>query len=218
MEKVFATAITLTVVACQSNACNASARGGASNQTSYASQLTPPVKESHFASATAPAPVQAKLAPAPPGRANHASPIGTNLSDFQDYSAEWSTLDGMKQSRAGISGMGGEWESKEPLDVDEHGWVRSLKPGQIARTLLFWGNQPYPAGDYVVRYEGEPGGIFQECVPVVVHGRLDQTTAADGTTTRVFDGDQVEVKHDNKYVAQNGDRLNEAKAACSEQA
>jgi cytochrome c-type biogenesis protein CcmE len=69
-----------------------------------------------------------------------------------------------------------------------------------------------------VRYEGEPGGIFQECVPVVVHGRLDQTTAADGTTTRVFDGDQVEVKHDNKYVAQNGDRLNEAKAACSEQA
>jgi cytochrome c-type biogenesis protein CcmE len=69
-----------------------------------------------------------------------------------------------------------------------------------------------------VRYEGEPGGIFQECVPVVVHGRLDQQTAADGTFTRVFNGDRVEVKHDNEYAAENADRLNQANAACSQPA
>ena len=60
-----------------------------------------------------------------------------------------------------------------------------------------------------VRYEGEPGGIFQECIPVVVHGRL-----ADG----VFEGDRVEVKHSNEYTAANKDRLDEAESACSAKA
>ena len=60
-----------------------------------------------------------------------------------------------------------------------------------------------------VRYEGEPGGIFQECIPVVVHGRL-----ADG----VFEGDRVEVKHSNEYTAANKDRLDEAESVCSAKA
>jgi cytochrome c-type biogenesis protein CcmE len=61
-----------------------------------------------------------------------------------------------------------------------------------------------------VRYEGDPGGIFQECVPVVVHGRLDE----DGR----FDGDRVEVKHSNEYEAENADRLDDAtSAACAQQ-
>jgi cytochrome c-type biogenesis protein CcmE len=60
-----------------------------------------------------------------------------------------------------------------------------------------------------VRYAGEPGGIFQECIPVVVHGRL-----SDG----VFEGDRVEVKHSNEYTAANKDRLDEAESACSAKA
>ena len=52
-----------------------------------------------------------------------------------------------------------------------------------------------------VRYEGQPGGIFEECEPVVVHGEL---------TDGVFEGDRVEVKHSNEYVAENADRLDEA--------
>jgi cytochrome c-type biogenesis protein CcmE len=52
-----------------------------------------------------------------------------------------------------------------------------------------------------VRYEGQPGGIFEECEPVVVHGEL-----VDGT----FQGDRVEVKHSNEYEAENSDRLAEA--------
>lgn len=55
-----------------------------------------------------------------------------------------------------------------------------------------------------VRYQGQPGGIFEECQPVVVHGEL-----VDGT----FRGDRVEVKHSNEYEAENADRLGEDQAA-----
>jgi cytochrome c-type biogenesis protein CcmE len=55
-----------------------------------------------------------------------------------------------------------------------------------------------------VRYQGEPGGIFRECEPVVVHGELVHGT---------FDGDRVEVKHSNEYVAENADRVDAGKAA-----
>jgi cytochrome c-type biogenesis protein CcmE len=55
-----------------------------------------------------------------------------------------------------------------------------------------------------VDYNGEPGGIFKECIPVVVHGRLD-------SSSNVFHGDRVEVKHSNEYVAVNDDRLEDAK-------
>jgi len=54
-----------------------------------------------------------------------------------------------------------------------------------------------------VFYDGEPGGIFKECIPVVVHGNFDDAT---GT----FLGDRVEVKHSDEYVAVNDERLDEA--------
>jgi cytochrome c-type biogenesis protein CcmE len=49
-----------------------------------------------------------------------------------------------------------------------------------------------------VRYEGDPGGIFKECIPVVVHGVL---------TDGLFLGDRIEVKHSNEYEAENPDRV-----------
>ena len=54
-----------------------------------------------------------------------------------------------------------------------------------------------------VFYDGEPGGIFKECIPVVVHGNFD-------TATDTFLGDRVEVKHSDEYVAVNDERLTEA--------
>lgn len=57
-----------------------------------------------------------------------------------------------------------------------------------------------------VRYRGEPGGMFRECQPVVVHGEI-----TDGT----FHGDRVEVKHSNEYEAEHEDRV-DADAAASE--
>ncbi len=54
-----------------------------------------------------------------------------------------------------------------------------------------------------VRYDGEPGGIFKECIPVVVHGRFDGAS-------NTFLGDRVEVKHSDEYVSVNDARLGEA--------
>jgi len=54
-----------------------------------------------------------------------------------------------------------------------------------------------------VRYDGDPGGIFQECIPVVVHGEI-----RDG----VLYGDRVEVKHSDEYEAENDDNLAAADA------
>ena len=55
-----------------------------------------------------------------------------------------------------------------------------------------------------VSYDGEPGGIFKECIPVVVHGVIE-----DGT----LQGDRVEVKHSDEYVAVNDERVADAEAA-----
>lgn len=56
-----------------------------------------------------------------------------------------------------------------------------------------------------VRYDGEPGGIFKECIAVVVHGRFDGAS-------QTFLGDRVEVKHSNEYVSVNDQRLSEVDA------
>lgn len=68
-------------------------------------------------------------------------------------------------------------------------------PGVTAFTMSF-GDATIP-----VEYEGEPGGIFKECIPVVVHGVI---------TNNMLDGDRVEVKHSNEYVEVNDDNLEEA--------
>ncbi|NNE12020.1 MAG: cytochrome c maturation protein CcmE [Ilumatobacter sp.] len=60
-----------------------------------------------------------------------------------------------------------------------------------------------------VRYDGEPGGIFKECLPVVVHGTFDGPTDT-------FLGDRVEVKHSDEYVSVNDARLDEADALADE--
>lgn len=55
-----------------------------------------------------------------------------------------------------------------------------------------------------VSYDGEPGGIFKECIPVVVHGVIENGT---------LQGDRVEVKHSDEYVAVNDERVIDAEAA-----
>lgn len=61
-----------------------------------------------------------------------------------------------------------------------------------------------------VRYDGnngDPGGIFQECIPVVVHGEI-----RDG----VLQGDRVEVKHSEEYEAENEANLDAGYAEAEE--
>ncbi len=59
-----------------------------------------------------------------------------------------------------------------------------------------------------VKYSGDPGGVFQECVSVVAHGRL---------VNGKLESNRIEVKHSNEYEAKNKDRLEESgSAACSQ--
>jgi len=58
-----------------------------------------------------------------------------------------------------------------------------------------------------VVYSGDPGGVFQECIAVVAHGRM-----VEG----VFESNRIEVKHSNEYVEKNTERFEASgSAACS---
>ncbi len=82
--------------------------------------------------------------PAPPD--NRRSPIGMNLGPWVDYSTSQPFVDLFRTARPFDPG----------LDLDEHGWVRSLRPGQTARTYLAWElNGAYPGGHYHVFYDGK---------------------------------------------------------------
>ena len=77
--------------------------------------------------------------------------------------------------------------------------------------------------EFVISYHGasmpvvvgsQPTGLFQECIPVVVAGKV-----VEDSGSRVFEGTEVIVKHDNNYDAENADRVNQANqetAACSQ--
>ena len=77
--------------------------------------------------------------------------------------------------------------------VDEGSVVRS--DGVTVFTISFNG------ASLPVRYAGEPGGIFKECIPVVVHGVIEQGS---------LQGDRVEVKHSDEYVSVNDERVVDA--------
>lgn len=85
---------------------------------------------------------------------NATSPLGTNLAGVKDWSTEWTFVDAFRASRSWISGSQGTWDDGKPVATDADGWVTSLAPGQIVRTLMFWEGEHYPAGQYVVLYEG----------------------------------------------------------------
>ena len=86
--------------------------------------------------------------------------------------------------------------------VVEQGSVKSID-GETRFTISFHKKS------MEVTYQGDPGGVFQECIPVVVHGRVNG---------EMFDGDRIEVKHSNEYVEVNSDRIKESEKeadACS---
>lgn len=80
--------------------------------------------------------------------------LGTNLADITYYSPQVPFVDLMKAAGSWISGDSSAWDNRQAIDVDVNGWVRSLAPGQIARTLMVV-TERYPAGRYLVRYKGE---------------------------------------------------------------
>ena len=73
---------------------------------------------------------------------------------------------------------------------------------QVANATVF--TISFNGDTMAVRYAGEPGGIFKECIPVVVHGVIENGE---------LQGDRVEVKHSDEYVSVNDERVADAEAA-----
>lgn len=98
-----------------------------------------------------------------PGLALAAAPdkgFGINLHGVRYWSPTLPFVDVAKQAGEWIAQRKGSytWNTGEPLDLDRNGWVRSLSPGQEAATVVMAGGR-YPAGRYLVSYEGD-GELF----------------------------------------------------------
>lgn len=86
------------------------------------------------------------------------SRLGMNLSGPEDWNSELPFVDVFRLSRSWFSQQHGrDWNQGPALDLDEHGWVKSLAPGCFVETVMCTdipgGN--YPAGNYVCLYDGE---------------------------------------------------------------
>lgn len=84
--------------------------------------------------------------------------IGTNLNGISYWSTEMPFRDVFKSSGDWVSGTRDVWDDGRPLDVDARGWVKSLKPGQVANMGLFHDTAGFSgtlARRYRVRHEGK---------------------------------------------------------------
>lgn len=89
--------------------------------------------------------------------ANNNSSIGMNLSLITDRTTEYPFLNFEKYARSWLSQKrGAKWGEGGELQLDENGWVKSLKPGQSAELIFLHvdeGRLPYKR--YIVRYKGK---------------------------------------------------------------
>jgi hypothetical protein len=115
-------------------------------------------------------------------RRNQRSALGINLDGVKDWSSELPFVDVFKLARAWISGTASEYADRRQLDVDAHGWLRALLPGQLARARVIT-DVELRAGTYVVLYEGE-GTIGYAPELAVSHTRPghDELRIEPGTT------------------------------------
>lgn len=82
--------------------------------------------------------------------------VGINLSGAVDWNSELPFVDVFRLARTWISQReGAGWGEGPALDLDEHGWVRSLQPGcHVDAPMCTIDAGRYPAGRYTVLYEG----------------------------------------------------------------
>jgi hypothetical protein len=88
-------------------------------------------------------------------RPNDKSPLGINLGGITYYSSELVFVDIFKQSSPWISQAEGKgWGKGGPLNLTSDGWIKSLRPGQRAESLICIVKGHYPPGKYVCLYDG----------------------------------------------------------------
>lgn len=85
------------------------------------------------------------------------SRLGINFAGVSDWTTETPFVDVFRQARVWVSNKnGGKFGGGPPLNLDEHGWVKSVEPDCVALTpFLNMEKGAYPAGVYTCLYEGE---------------------------------------------------------------
>lgn len=95
------------------------------------------------------------------------------------------------------------YEQREELGADRiriQGIVQDdidATTDRVSFTIAFNGTE------VPVVHDGDPPELFEPGIPVVLEGRWDQTLA-------FFESDEILVKHDEQYEADNGDRIADA--------
>ncbi len=81
---------------------------------------------------------------------------GINIYSAKDWSRLQPFLNVMKTARPWISQSEGKWDDQQALAFDENDYVKELKPGQWATTLMLTKvSDSFPGGEYIFLYEGE---------------------------------------------------------------
>ncbi len=119
-------------------------------------------------------------------------PIGTNVNGLTYWNTGLPFLDSFKTSSPWLSGTKDEWNDGRKLDLDAGGWVRSLKPGQVANMALFSGTANFSgtlAKRWVVQYEGTGALEYAELAKLVERGKGRDVIEIEA-------GMRIEIRHE----------------------
>ena len=122
---------------------------------------------------------------------NAQSPLAINIAPFAAWTPGWVLIDVFPKSQPWISNLCNSevWESGPALSLDSNGWVTSLQANQCADTLVFSSMaEHYPAGTYVVLWEGDGDlSIRWDVQPEVAHSQGTQAQSSNGLNRMTFD-------------------------------
>lgn len=131
---------------------------------------------------------------------------GINFAGPADWNTELPLVDVFRMSRPWISQQEGKpWGQGPTLDLDEHGWVKSLQPGCYAETpVCTIEGGHYPSGQYTLLYKGR-GKIDTWGAAKVVEradGRiiLDVDSSRGGMFIRLMETDPADPVRDIQLI------------------
>jgi hypothetical protein len=93
--------------------------------------------------------------------------VGINLAPVGNWSSEIAFVDLFRRSGPWISRLFGKTAAEAPfLELDDCGWVKSLRPDQYADAVIFYGRR-YPPGKFTCLYEGQGEIGFPNAVKII---------------------------------------------------
>ncbi len=112
----------------------------------------PPMSIASFAGLVQPA-AAVKVTP-PSSWTERASPLATNLAEVGPFGTDPMAVNWFKEAEAWVGGAEYNYNRSDPVDVDERGEIRSLKPGQYAKALACNNTLQHFPGVYSISWIG----------------------------------------------------------------